>query len=301
MDSHKLDLPGEDANGDEAYDNQPSGGSSTRRRWPWAVAGVAIALAAVGGGVALAGNMRSSDPAPAAASSPAGTAPATSAAIATTTPSSTITTPPAVTPTASATSAAASPSPSAGTWQTFTSADGKVTFNYPAAWHASQAAGDTGSVDVDVADEAGVVVASLHSGPTGGLGGACEGPVPYTVLDSVELDLPYQPTKGSITPRFTFRALQETDHVTTSYGLTSFAAGQNGTACMFNNAVSAPVGSPLFSFADTFQVTAGMTDETANHKGAKKFPSLDAARAYMQTPEYLNAKRMITSLKVSEG
>ena len=36
-------------------------------------------------------------------------------------------------------------------------------------------------------------------------------------------------------------------------------------------------------------------------KGAKTFPSLDAARAYMQTPEYLNAKRMITSLKINEG
>ena len=36
-------------------------------------------------------------------------------------------------------------------------------------------------------------------------------------------------------------------------------------------------------------------------QGRQDFASLDAARAYMQTPEYLNAKRMITSLKINAG
>ena len=89
--------------------------------------------------------------------------------------------------------------------------------------------------------------------------------------------------------------------MTASYGLTSFPAGQNGMTCMFYNFVNGPADSPLFSFADTFQVNAGGTEQIPNRKGAKTFPSLDAARAYMQTPEYLNAKRMITSLKVSAG
>lgn len=297
MDSRNLDLPGE-----EAYDDERPGRPDGRRRWPWAAALVAVALVAVAGGVAVAGNMRGQDPSPAAASTPAGTGNAASApGTGTPSPASAPAAPASATPTASAAAPSAAPAPSAGTWQTFTSADAKITFSYPAAWKVSEAAGDPGSVDVDVADEAGVVVASLHSGPSGGLGGACEGPMPYTVLDSVELDLPYQPTKGSTTPRFTFRALQETDHVTASYGLTSFAAGQNGAACMFYNAVNGPAGSPFFSFADTFQVNAGLTEETPNHKGAKKFPSLDAARTYMQTAEYLNAKRMITSLKIREG
>ena len=145
------------------------------------------------------------------------------------------------------------------------------------------------------------MVASLHSGPYRGIGGACQSPVSYVVLDSVDVDIPYQPTKGSVTPRFTFRALQDADHVTASYGLTSFPAGQNGMTCMFYNVVNGPADSPPFSFADTYQVNAGGTEQIPNRKGAKTFPSLDAARAYMQTSEYRNVKRMVTSLKVSAG
>ena len=89
--------------------------------------------------------------------------------------------------------------------------------------------------------------------------------------------------------------------MTASSGLTSSPAGQNGTTCMFYNVVNGPADSPLFSFADTFQVNAGGGEQTPGHRGAKTFPSMDAAKAYMQTPEYLNAKRMITSLKVHQG
>jgi hypothetical protein len=57
----------------------------------------------------------------------------------------------------------------------------------------------------------------------------------------------------------------------------------------------------MFSFADAFQVQAGGSEDDPMHKGAQTFPSMEAARAYMQTPEYRNAKRMITSLKIKEG
>lgn len=288
--------------GDPYEEEEPSHDAAPRRRWPWAAAVVVLALAAVAGGVAVAGNMVSADP----ARSTAGvTAPTASAAL-TTTPSPTVATSEAVPPSASAapaTSQAATPPPAPGVWQTFTSADGKVSFDYPASWSVSTPAGAAGSgeVDVDVADEAGVVVASLHLGPAGGLGGACQGAVPYTVLDWAEVNLPYQPSKGSVTPRFAFRALQETDRVTASYGLTSMPAGQGGTTCMFYNVVDGSAGTPTYTFADAFQVRAGDSEEVPNRKGAKKFPSMDAARAYMQTPEYVNAKRMISSLKISAG
>ncbi|MCX6500429.1 MAG: hypothetical protein NTU93_16790 [Arthrobacter sp.] len=292
MDSNNYDLPGKDA-----YDDEPAKGARARRRWPWAVGAVALVAAAFAGGVAVAGNMGSADPA---ASSTAGVVAPTASAVPTTTPSPTVATSasvPSVPPTTSAATA-----PPAASWQTFTSPDGKVSFEHPAAWKVVPPEGaGSDAVDVDVSDEAGMVVASLHAGPSGGIGGACQGPVPYTVLDSVEVDIPYQPTKGSVTPRFTFRALQEADRVTASYGLTSFAAGQNGTTCMFYNVVNGPTWSPLFSFADTFQVNAGGTEQVPNRKGAKTFPSMDAARAYMQTAEYLNAKRMITSVKVTAG
>jgi hypothetical protein len=298
MDSNKLDLPDTDS-----YDEELSTDNRSRRRWPLAAAVVVVALAAVAGGVAVAGNFRSADPAPAAASTAAVMAPTASAAV-TTTPSPTIAAPVSVPPSATpATTAPASPAPSAGEWRTFASPDGKVSFDYPAVWSVSTPAGasGSGSVDVDVANEDAVVVASLHFGPSGGLGGACQGPVPYEVLETVEVDLPYQPSKGSVTPRFAFRALQESNQVIASYGLTSTLAGQDGTTCMFYNVVNGPAESPMYSFADAFQVNVGGSEEGPNRKGAKTFPSMDAARAYMQTPEYLNAKRMITSLKINEG
>ncbi|MFF2031200.1 hypothetical protein [Arthrobacter sp. NPDC058192] len=301
MDSNNHDLPGGDP-----WDDEPSTGTGARRRWPWAAAIVALAVAAVAGGVAVAGNMGSAGRAPAAASTAAVMAPTASASL-TATPSPIVATsvsatpPSSVPPSSSATSAAATPAPSAGAWRTFTSADSKVSFDYPASWRVSDAGGGSGGVDVDVANEAAVVVASLHLGPSGGLGGACQGDVPYTVLDSAEVDLPHQPAKGAVTPRFAFRALQEPNRVTASFGLTDTPAGQNGSTCMFYNVVTGPPEWPMFSFADAFQVQAGGSEDDPMHKGAKTFPSLDAARAYMQTPEYLNAKRMITSLKIKEG
>lgn len=281
---------------------------TTRRRWPWVVAIVVLAAAAAAGGIAVAGNLGSAAPAPAAT---AGVVAPTASAATTTAPPPTVATsapvPPPIVAPASSNAATPTPTPtptpSIGAWRTFTSADGKVSFEHPATWTVGTPAGafGPGAVDVDVANEAGVVVASLHLGPYGGLGGACQGAVPYTVLDVVEVDLPYQPAKGSVTPRFAFRALQEKDRVTASFGLTSTVAGQDGTTCMFYNVVNGPAETPMYSFADAFQVNAGGTEEVANRQGAKTFASLDAARAYMQTSEYLNAKRMITSLKITAG
>ncbi|MET1063962.1 MAG: hypothetical protein ABWX85_03230, partial [Arthrobacter sp.] len=282
----------------------PSHGGRERRRWPLAAAVAALALAAVAGGVAVAGNMGSANPDPAAASTAGVVAPTASAPL-TVTPSLAVSTSASVPPSAPAPpapSGTATP-PSSGDWRTFTSTDGQVSFNHPAAWNVSApaGAGGPGAVDVDVANEAGMVVASLHLGPAGGLGGACQGSVPYAVLDSVEVDLPHQPSKGSVTPRFAFRAIQETDRVLASFGLTDTPAGQNGTTCMFYNVIIGAPGTPTYTFADTFQVRTGDTEEVPNRQGAKAFASMDAARAYMQTPEYLNAKRMITSLKISAG
>ena len=288
--------------GDSYEEEWPSNDAAPRRRWPWAAAVVALAVAAIAGGVAVAGNMGSADQ----ARSTAGVEAPTASGAMTTTPSPTVATSEAVPPSTSAapaTSGAATPPPAAGDWKTFTSADSRASFEYPAAWRVSPAPGASAyaGTAVEVADEAGVVVASLSFGPSGGLGGACQGAVPYTVLDMVEVDLPHQASKGSVTPRFAFRALQEADHVSASYGLTDSAAGQNGTTCMFYNVVTTVADPPMYSFADQFEVRAGETQQDPARKGVKSFPSMDAARAYMQTPEYLNAKRMITSLKISAG
>ncbi|MCB5275776.1 hypothetical protein BJG92_03329 [Arthrobacter sp. SO5] len=263
---------------------------------------VAIAAVAVTVGVLAATNLGSLNSAPAASATGGVVAPIASGPItATPTPVVTPLVSAPVPPTADPTPPA--PVPPAEQWRTFTSPGGKVTFEYPAAWSTAspQGAGGDPAVDVDVSDEAGIVVASLHLGPAGGFGGACQGAVPYAVLDTAEVDLPYQPSKGSVTPRFAFRALQESDRVTASYGLTSTPAGQGGTTCMFYNMVNGPAETPTYTFADAFQVRAGDPEEIPGRKGAKAFPSMDAARAYMGTSEYLNAKRMISSLKISAG
>jgi hypothetical protein len=271
-----------------------------RQRRKTRLAGVlTLAAVAATAGVLVATNLGSLTTAPAPASSnPAVVAP-------TGAPAQTPTTTPSAAP-SPRTSVPVSPAPAsaAAEWRTFASAEGKISFDYPAQWAVAASPGAAGSsaVDVDVSNGDGTVVASLHYGPSGGIGGACQGPVPYTVLDSVVLTLPYNASAaGSITPRFTFRALQEADHVTASYGITSSAAGKEGKSCMFYNLVSGPAEAPLYSFADAFQVNAGVPVESGNRNGAKTFSSMEAARAYMLTPEYVNAKRMITSLKINEG
>lgn len=294
---------------DDGTTGDPAARAATRRRRRWAGAVVVIAAAAITTGVLVGSNLASA-PGPAGTAgvvAPVATATSsiTSSAATPSAPPATAAAPPATSaaPPAAATSSS-TPVPPAEEWKTFTSGNGKVSFDYPAQWTVTSPPGAAAApaVDVDVADESGLVVASLHYGPSGGIGGACQGPVPYRVLDSVELALPYnQAAADTITPRFTFRALLETGRVTASYGITSSAAGRDGTTCMFYNVVSGPPESPLYSFADAFQVNAGGPEEVAGRKGAKTFPSLDAARAYMGTAEYRNAKRMITSLKINAG
>lgn len=284
------------ARGSRPAENAASAAGRSWRAGLWprtsAVAGVAAVLLLAATGCSPAGT---ASPAGTPAGTPGGGPAATSSAS------------PAITATDAGTSASgtapasAAPVPSPDEWRTFSSPGAKISFEYPASWTVSIPAGAAGppAVDVDVTDAEGIVVASLHYGPSGVIGGACEGAVPYTVLDSVELALPYRPTSGSVTPRFTFRALQEPGHVTASYGLTSTVAGADGTSCMFYNVVNGPAESPLYSFADAFQVNAGRPAVGGNRKGAKTFASLDEARAYMQSPEYVKAKRMITSLKIN--
>lgn len=317
MDTTRDNTPGTATFSDDGTTGDSAARAATRRRRRWAGAIVVIAAAAITTGVLVGSNLAS-------APDRAGTAGGVVAPVATATPGITpSTTPGTATPgtatpgagtpaappaTAGAVPPAADPSstpvPPAERWKTFTSGTGKISFDYPARWTVTTPPGAAAApaVDVDVADEAGLVVASLHYGPSGGIGGACQGPVPYKVLDSVELALPYnQAAADTITPRFTFRALLETGRVTASYGITSSAAGKDGTTCMFYNVVSGPPESPLYSFADAFQVNAGGSAEVGGRKGAKTFPSLEAARAYMGTSEYRNAKRMITSLKINAG
>ena len=267
-----------------------------RRKHRAKVAGVlAVAAAAVAAGVLLTMNL-----------GPLATAPSP----ATTATAETATLPAADTPPTSAPSPTATPAPEpaapaaavppADEWVTYTSADGKVSFDHPVDWTVLPTPGNPEypAINLDVNDKEGKRVASLHYGASGGIGGACASPVPYEVLDSVELPLPYNASAADvIAPRFAYRVLLEADRVTASLGITSSPAGKDGKACMFYNVVSGPAESTLYSFADNFQVSAGDTQST----NSRIFSSLNEARAFMLTQEYINAKRMLMSLQIRSG
>ena len=229
MKSNHHDLPGTDP-----YDEEPSNETRTRRRWPWAAAVVALALAAVGGGIAVAGNMGPAERPPLTASTAPVMAPTASAAV-TTTPSPTVATSVAVTPSASRHARHGRRGPHRHPPQVIGVRSPAPMESCPASTtrvHGARPLSPGLPVRGKWTSTCPTTPEWLGHGAVCGLGGACQGAVPYTVLDSVEVDLPYQPTKGSVTPRFAFRALQETDRVTASYGLTSTPAGQSGTpAC----------------------------------------------------------------------
>ncbi|MDQ0664926.1 hypothetical protein QFZ35_003424 [Arthrobacter ulcerisalmonis] len=278
---------------DRVHVNVPT--LTERRERRARIAGVlAVAAAAVTTGVLLTMNLGplATAPSPAATSTAEATPFSTASTRPTSAPSPTAT--PAPEPPAST---AATSVPLADEWLTYTSANGKVSFDHPGDWTVLRRPENPEypAVDLDINDKEGKRIASLHYGASGGIGGACASPVPYEVLDSVELPLPYNASASDvIPPRFAYRVLLEADRVTASFGITSSSAGKDGKACMFYNVVSGPPESTLYSFADNFQVSAGGAQST----NSKIFSSLNEARAYMLTPEYIKAKRMLTSLRI---
>lgn len=266
------------------------------------VAGLAAAavvtLAVVAGNL---GSINSPAPGPAASNTATDAAPSPSRS-ASQTATEAATTP--ASPSASAPQASAPASvPAAAAWQTFASANGKVAFDYPAGWKVVPLSGNgVGNVvKLKVTDSAGKPVADFVYGETGGaLGGACSSePRAYTVLDTVEMQLPYNSGASDVTPRFTYRALETGEGVNASFGITTRKAGADGQSCMFYNVVNGPQESPVFMFADSLQVNSAPAPAGAT--GVKSFASVAEAQAYMQTSGYLDAKRMITSLKITAG
>jgi|GEM_PF-2235803 len=183
----------------------------------------------------------------------------------------------------------------------YTSPDGRVSFNYPAAWTVQTKESSTpGAVNLAVKDASGKKLAELAFGTQGGgLGGSCGQYVPYTVLDYAEVPLPYNEAfEGVITPRFAYRAMESNGKVLASYGLTSTVGGADGKACLIYNVVNGPEESPIYMFASGLQMTAGLSDADAKAAGVLVFNTMDEAVAYRNSEEYKQVKAMITSLKI---
>ena len=217
--------------------------------------------------------------------------------------------PPAASPTTTA--ASASPTPSAtssptetaspapattttrGSLKTFTTADGQLAFDLPATWSVRDPAGELpegGGAFAEVTNEAGRPMATLRTNMA--TGSTCLEKYPYAVLESQEL--PALAQDGE-TPRFIYETRGNTatpgpaDTPAAAYGIVSVPAPTGDLAC------------PMFHFF-TWPPTAAMfgafyNPENNRTPGVESLPYLEQARRYMDTTEYQNIRRMITSLR----
>ncbi|WP_120520534.1 hypothetical protein [Arthrobacter celericrescens] len=186
----------------------------------------------------------------------------------------------------------------------YVSPDGRVSFSYPAQWTVQpKPDAAPNAVNLTVHDASGKKVAELAFGNQGGgLGGSCTTPVPYTVLDYAEVQLPYNKEfTNSVTPRFAYRVMETGNgKVLASYGLTSTIGGADGKACLIYNVVNGPELSPIYMFASGAQMRPDLTDAEAADQGVLVFDSMAEAIEYRNTEEYRLVKAMITSLTVAE-
>jgi hypothetical protein len=301
MNANNYDLPDGDPSGD-----RPSPHTGTSRRWPWAAALVALAVAAVAGGVAVAGNMGPASPAPAAASTATMVAPTASAALtpppsaaASATaepPSPTTATPVSVTPSAStapASDGAVSEEVANGR---YVSAAAGVSFTLPDRWtveeSTNQNPGYPGS-GITIFNEARMQVAALYHGATGAVGGACpSGNYKMTELDTAPaLDTPWAKAMGV---RFSYRVLDMRpgggafDY---QIGLVDRSSGEINDSClMYSFVAGAPKGTLIF--ADRSYQSQRNDDPVFN--------SMAEAKDYMRSPDYRKLKAMIVSLQMQD-
>jgi hypothetical protein len=210
---------------------------------------------------------------------------------------------PAATTTAPVTSAAPSPSVTStatskptgeGTaWMTFTTADGELAFDLPAEWSVQDPAGELpegGGAFAEVTNEAGKPLATLRTNMA--TGSTCIEKYPFSEFESQEL--PALAQNGDV-PRYVFETRGDAtapgpaDTPAAAYGITTVEAPTGGSAC------------PIFHFF-TWPPTAAMFGAFFNPEnnvtpGAGSLPYLEQARKYMDTAEYQDIRRMITSLR----
>lgn len=259
-----------------------------------------IAAAAVALGLLAVATLGPLNSAPARATSvtaaPAVSAPTSPAAsVSTPTPSASASTPAAAGPPSSP---AATVPPAAADWSFFTDATGQATFEHPVGWTVTEAPQTTevGAFNtVKVKNPAGKTMASLHLVYDGAGGPVCPEPKPFRTLDSITLDIPQKASKLKEFPRgpsaFMFRVI-EADRVYGSMALSDIALDPGSVTCGLYNGILAPDNVPFAHFGDSIWL------EASGEKAALTFASVAEAKAYMQTKEYQDVKRMLTSLEL---
>lgn len=218
---------------------------------------------------------------PTATSSPSPTG--TSAATGTTT----------ATPTATVSPSGTGTAPASAAWTSYTTADGQLTFEHPAAWSVRDPAGELpegGGAFAEVTNQAGKPLATLRTNMA--TGSTCMERFPYEVLESEELPLLAQ---GGVAPRYVFEtrgndaAPGPADTPAAAYGITSVPAPTGDSTCAIFHFFTWPPTAAMFG--------AFYSPENNVTPGAGSLPYLEQARKYAETDEYQDIKRMITSLQ----
>ena len=121
----------------------------------------------------------------------------------------------------------------------------------------------------------------------------CPDPKPYQTLDSVVVDIPQKAAKLKEFARgpsaFVFRVIQG-DKVYGSLALTDGDLAPKTATCGLYNGILGPDNVPFAHFGDAIWFMADGRDAPLT------FDSLAEAKAYMQTQEYQDIKRMLISL-----
>ena len=235
-------------------------------------------------------------------------------------PPAVATTPPGVAsaPAATATpeSPAAVPAPGpAQEWVVHTSPSGRLSFEVPAAWTVEDTSRD-GLAEAGLirwTSQAGAAALGYFIGPGGGVGDCRPSPgLLVETLDSAPVS-GFHPQATSVrTPAAQFRAVQLEDRVWATIGITLDPVGPVDICPVVNLARTerlwtaqgetsggeAGIGSVApqdwaasgFAPGDALVLTPGSAHGFS-------FPTMDAARAYMQTPEYAQIMRVLTSIR----
>ncbi|MDQ0867947.1 hypothetical protein QFZ70_000420 [Arthrobacter sp. V1I9] len=180
-----------------------------------------------------------------------------------------------------------------GSWVTFTTADGQLAFDLPAAWSVTDPAGELpegGGAFAEVTNRAGKPMAALRTNMA--IGSTCLEKYPYAELETQELPALAQ---NGTSPRFVFETRGDdsapgpADTPAAAYGITSVPAPTGDSACPIVHFFTWPPTSAMFG--------AFYNPDNNVTPGAENLPYLEQARRYMNTPEYQNIRRMITSLR----
>jgi hypothetical protein len=217
--------------------------------------------------------------------SPSSAAPSTTAA------------PTAGTPTAAgsptATSGSTPGAPASAAWTSFTTADGQLIFDLPAAWSVRDPAGELpegGGAFAEVTNQAGKPLATLRTNMA--TGSTCTERFPYEVLESQELPAL---TQNGTAPRYIFETRGNSttpgpaDTPAAAYGIQTSQPPAGDSACAIFHFFTWPPTAAMFG--------AFFSPENNVTPGAESLPYLEQAKKYAQTDEYRDIKRMITSLR----